>query len=158
MLLVSEQERGEVRVRVLACDECGPGEECGTRFLAFQAGHEQLWVCLAWTEDGDEADEALEAVFGKPSVMGDDVFGYVNAYTALAGLTWPVLVGNGQACRDQVQACAAMPPWMRRLNRELLWDTRRVVFGHDLTRVYRALWAAHQHYMPDAPALEPWGG
>lgn len=149
MLLVSEQEREGVRIRMLACDECEPYEDCTTRFLVFQAGHEQLWVTLVWLHDDDDDAEQLDLLFDGI----EDVAGIVERYTALAGMTWPVLACNGQACMDQILVCRASPEWMLRVLREdvgLVWQTRRVVFGRDLTRVHRALSAMHRAYVPDS--------
>lgn len=153
MRLVSEHVEGEVRIRTLACDECGP-DECTTRFLAFQARHAHLWVVLVWCDGGD--DHATAELEKMTETLGDDLPAVVERYTALAGMTWPTLVSNGEACTDQLIVCNKTPDWMLRLDVGFVWATRRHTFGHDLTRVHRALWAMHRYYEPDAPALESW--
>jgi hypothetical protein len=158
MRLVSEHVEGVVRARTLACDECATEAECDTRFLAFQAHRDDLWVCLAWCADGgDDADDQAAGELAKIfDVIGDELPEVVDRYTALVGMTWPLLVRNGEACRDQLIVCNRTPDWMLRLDPEMVWATRGCVFGHDLTRVHRALWAMHRYYEPDAPAVERW--
>jgi hypothetical protein len=154
MLLTSEQERGEIRMRVLACD-CEPG--CESRYVAFQCRHESLWVVMILATGGDEeVDVAVDLLFGDETGI-DDLPGLVELYLALLGMSWPVLVASERACGDQHLVASTLPGWMLRLNAGLVWRTRRVVFGHDLMRVPGALKATAAYYEPDEPVpTEAW--
>lgn len=141
-------------MRVLEC-ECEPG--CESRYVAFQARHAHLWVVLLLVTDGDESlEQNIDLLFGDETGI-DDLPALVELFLALCGMTWPILLSSERACGDQMIVANSMPGWMLRLDAGLVWRTRRVVFGHDLIRVPRALKATHAYYEPDAPALEPWG-
>lgn len=159
LTLVEDHERDGLRVRVVACDcDASHGtlqEVCDLLFVLGQCGHEQLWLCCGACEVG-ETDRQVEFLLADGVLGGSRPSVELEHGIAMVGLTWPVLTRSRWIALAQLAAYDRVPAWMCRLPIEQVWSCRRVVFGSDLTRVPRALWALHGAYADEGPALEPW--
>lgn len=148
MRLTAEKTRDELRIRVLDC-ECD--QDCGSRYIAFQARHQQLWVVLMlWTGTDAEVWREVDMLFHEEAGITDPA-GVVERYLALCGLTWPALVNRDEAAADQFLLVNHLPEWMVQVDTGRVWRTRRAVFGRDLTRVPRALKAIDRYYVRESP-------
>lgn len=159
LTLVEDHERDGIRVRVVACDcDAAKGtrqEVCGTRFIIGQYNHEQLWLCCGMCAVGD-TDHQVEFLLDDDELGGSRPSIELEHGIAMLGLTWPVVSSSRAVAIAQLTAYDKVPPWMCRLPIDLVWSCRRLVFGNDLTRVPRALFALNKAYVQEAPALEPW--
>lgn len=159
MNVLAERTALPLRARLVECD-CGvPG--CSTVFIVMQlvGAHDDLWLAIGVSFMGEEtAASAVDKLLDDPGKdLGDYTFRQmVERGMALVGLTWEDYLSRTfthEVLEMQVLAWTAIPSWMERLPAGMLWRTRSLVFGRDLTRVVRALFAADYYYVPDANVL-----
>jgi hypothetical protein len=153
--LLSDQERPPLHVRTVGCT-CGAAD-CDARFvIASTVVQPELWIVAGYADDAAAAESSAEFLLANEEADGDRPFLVVEKACELVGLRWPVLVETVGSALMQFKAFAALPQWMFRVPVEDVRAVRGCVFGPDLTRVPRALWALHRAYVEEGPALEAW--
>jgi len=163
MDLLAESTLAPLRVRIVDCP-C-EFEECRAVYILAQlvGGHEELWLTMGVVTAGfDEAAGTVDEMLANPDagVGFRSLRSMVERGQAMVGLTWEQL-DRPAMLETQVAVWCAIPDWMERLPAGHLWATRGLVFGDDLTRVVRALYASDYYYVPDlslhgaAARLEP---
>lgn len=160
MRLLAERTRPPLRARIVECDCDLDG--CQSVFVLAQTvgAHEELWLGMGVVLDGfDAAAEKMDELLDSPDVeVGFRTLRQmVERGVALVGMTWGQL-SDRSVLEAQIGAWVRLPEWMERLPAGQVWATRGVVFGRDLTRVVRALWATDYYYVPDSWIPEQFGG
>lgn len=139
MVAESELEIHGLRVRVMRCD-CK--RNCRTRYiLANDPEREALWLCIGYANGAQAVSEALEEYESSIEHLDVTLHGI-----GLVGATWAQIGEKSDQALKQNQIWESIPDWMDRLDLDLVWRTRRAVFGNDLTRVPNALMIAHAFY------------
>lgn len=151
MRVLAARESPELRVRLLECD-CGL-EGCESVFVVVQqpGAHEELWLGMGVVLEGYAAAEtaAAELLRDPHRDLGfRTAKQMIERGIAMVGLTWP-RVSDRSWLEAQIGAWGSLPEWMERQPAGRLWAIRGVVFGHELTRVVRALEAEDYYYVPD---------
>lgn len=131
MIVLHEHNHGAMRLQILECD-CGR-RDCRTVVIIGAIGDKPYWLTLGIVPE-ETVGQHVAGICERADIQADILRGI-----ALMGVKRGVLVESGRACFEQLQAWLASPTWIDRLPLELVWATRRVVFGNDFSRVVRAL-------------------
>lgn len=152
MIVLGEKTVPPLRARLVECD-CGD-VRCSTVFVVAQlvGSREELWLGMGAVLDGMiAAEHAADELLANP----DAEVGFrtarqmVERGLALVGLEWRFYEGDQRVLETQMRVWGSLPEWMERLPAGKLWAVRKAVFGRELTRVPRALYAEDAYYTPD---------
>jgi hypothetical protein len=153
MANIGGRETPELRARILGCD-CGL-EGCTSVYVVVQqrGAHEDLWLAMGVAPEGlEKAAGSMDELLDNPGAMVGfrTAAQMVERGLALVGLSWEALQDRDVVER-QIVVWSRLPEWMERQPAGFLWRTRGLVFGRELTRVPRALWAVAQAWVPEGP-------